>query len=211
MFIVYLDILVANEKEELLAKPSNIRSSPSIMSIKRSSSLGKPKVRLASRWRHLRGASPKPLYRALPACPSLYNRSHPGSVTGSLQVVDMECTVGGCSRLGLTPFQCALAALDEGRRDSFARHLRAEGLDIDFDPSPRVGKSLLREALRRGDDGAVQELLNRGTSVHIDKTASKLSPIHLAVKPGSGISDETVKQMLLRSVTVYCRNDKKSI
>ena len=158
------------------------------MTIKRSSSLGKPKVRLASRWRHLRGASPKPLYRALPAC----------SVTGSLQVVDMECTVGGCSRLGLTPFQCALAALDEGRRDSFARHLRAEGLDIDFDPSPRVGKSLLREALRRGDDGAVQELLNRGASVHLDKTASKLSPIHLAVKPGSGISDETIEQMLLR-------------
>merc|ERR1711971_667832 len=118
-------------------------------------------------------------------------------VTGFLQA-DMECTVGECSRLGLTPFQCALAALDEGRRDSFARHLRAEGLDIDFDPSPRVGKSLLREALRGGDDGAVQELLNRGASVHIDKTASKLSPIHLAVKPGSGISDETVKQMLLR-------------
>merc|ERR1711971_413365 len=96
-------------------------------------------------------------------------------VTGFLQA-DMECTVGECSRLGLTPFQCALAALDEGRRDSFARHLRAEGLDVDFDPSPRVGKSLLREALRRGEDGAVQELLKRGASVHLDKTASKLSP-----------------------------------
>ena len=121
----------------------------------------------------------------------------------------MECTVGGCSRLGLTPFQCALAALDEGRRDSFARHLRAEGLDIDFDPTPRVGKSLLREALRRGDDGAVQELLDRGASVHIDKTASKLSPIHLAVKPGSGISDETIQQMLLRSEIVNFRKLKQ--
>ena len=110
--------------------------------------------------------------------------------------------------MGLTPFKCALAALDEGRRDSFARHLRAEGLDIDYDPTPRVGKSLLREALRRGDDGAVQELLNRGASVHIDKTASKLSPIHLAVKPGSGISDETIKQMLLRLVIVNFRKDK---
>ena len=117
---------------------------------------------------------------------------------------DMECTVGGCSRLGLTPFQCALAALDEGRRDSFARHIRAEGLDIDFDPNPRVGKSLLHEALRRGEDRSVQELLSRGASVHLDKTASKLSPIHLAVKPGSGISDETIKQMLLRLVTVGC-------
>merc|ERR1711936_824241 len=116
---------------------------------------------------------------------------------GSMQA-DMECAVGGCSRLGLTPFQCALAALDEGRRDSFARHIRAEGLDIDFDPNPRVGKSLLHEALRRGEDRSVQELLSRGASVHLDKTASKLSPIHLAVKPESGISDETIKQMLLR-------------
>ena len=109
---------------------------------------------------------------------------------------------GGCSQLGLTPFQCALAALDGGERDVFAQCLKEEGLDIDFDPNPRVGKSLLREALRRGNDGAVQELLRRGASVHLDKTASKLTPIHLAVRPGSGISDETIKQMLLRLVAL---------
>ena len=124
-------------------------------------------------------------------------QKRPGSVKVVLQA-DMECTVGGCSRLGLTPFHCTLEALNEGRRDSFARHIRAGGFDIDFDPTPREGKSLMREALRGGDDGAVQELLKRGASVHIDKTASKLSPIHLAVKPGSGISDDTIKQMLLK-------------
>ena len=109
---------------------------------------------------------------------------------------------GGCSQLGMTPYQCALAALDGGARDVFAQCLKEEGLDIDFDPNPRVGKSLLREALRRGNDGAVQELLRRGASVHLDKTASKLTPIHLAVRPGSGISDETIKQMLLRLVAL---------
>ena len=172
-----------------------------IIARRRSSILGKPKV--SGRWRHLRSASPEPLAHCCTG------HSHPcPRVAGSVQA-DMECTVGGCSRLGLTPFQCALAALDEGRRDSFARHIRAEGLDIDFDPNPRVGKSLLHEALRRGEDRSVQELLSRGASVHLDKTASKLSPIHLAVKPGSGISDETIQQMLLRSVIVNFRKDKQ--
>ena len=181
------------------------------MAMQRSSRLGRPKVRLCSRWRMFQvgqavvgGATcaQRPqnhlhtVHRAL-LVPVCVTEAASGPVKVFLQA-DMECTVGGCSRLGLTPFQCALAALDEGRRDSFARHLRAEGLDIDFDPAPRVGKSLLREALRRGDDGAVEELLKRGASVHLDKTASKLSPIHLAVKAGSGISDETIKHMLLR-------------
>ena len=131
------------------------------------------------------------------ALPALHDPT--GLVTTSLSE-NME--TGGCSQLGLTPYQCALAALDGGERDVFAQCLKEEGLDIDFDPNPRVGKSLLREALRRGNEGAVQELLRRGVSIHLDKTASKLTPIHLAVRPGSGISDETIKQMLLRLVAL---------
>ena len=126
----------------------------------------------------------------------LYRPGTRPSVTGSLP--SMECAVTECSSIGLSPFECAKSALADGRIDSFKRHLRAEGLEIDYDPKPGIGASLLFEALKEGEDKAVLELLARGARVDIDKTKVKLSPLHLAVKPDSGISDETVRQMLLR-------------
>ena len=107
-----------------------------------------------------------------------------------------ECPVPGCSSVGLSPWACALASLEDGRQDAFLRHLAAQGLDLEEDPAPQAGRSLLRVALARGQDKAVAALLERGARVERDATRNKLSVLHCALQQGNGVSAATVGMVL---------------
>jgi hypothetical protein len=64
----------------------------------------------------------------------------------------------------------------------------AEGLNIDYDPDPEAGLSLLREALR-GEDGAMAELVARETRV-VERLGSR--PVSTGVSPKSSYHPDLV-------------------
>ena len=70
--------------------------------------------------------------------------------------------------MGLSPWACALASLEAGRKEAFLRHLGAQGLDLEKDLAPQTGRSLLRVALARGQDWAMAALLEQGARVDQD-------------------------------------------
>ena len=108
----------------------------------------------------------------------------------------VECPVPGCSSVGLSPWACALASLQDGRQDSFLRHLSVQGLDLEEDLAPQTGRSLLRVALARGQDQAVAALLERGARVDQDTTRNKRSVLHCALQQVGGVSPATVGLVL---------------